>query len=141
MVKLKDAVVPVGLLEEVAVVKGLVKDGLGDVFAVDGDQLQPLLGPLFARDGGLSLPAPPRAVSAGDLDGVPDVFFTASDDVVVRRNRGSWAFSEFRQGIGMGTRLSVSVGDVDADGDPDVAVTFSTSADATRTAVVRNRAR
>jgi hypothetical protein len=164
------------------------RDGLGDVFAVDGDQLQPLLGPLFARDGGLSLPAPPRAVSAGDLDGdgdvdlaaivgmevkllentgvafaerlsfpaprasavevrdfdldgVPDVFFTASDDVVVRRNRGSWAFSEFRQGIGMGTRLSVSVGDVDADGDPDVAVTFSTSADATRTAVVRNRAR
>ncbi len=34
MVKLKDAVVPVGLLEEVAVVKGLVKDGLGDVFGL-----------------------------------------------------------------------------------------------------------
>jgi hypothetical protein len=76
-----------------------------------------------------------------DLDGVPDVFFTAGDDVVVRRNRGQWALSEFRQPVGAGTRLSVAVGDVDGDGDLDVAVTFSTGADATRTAVVRNRAR
>jgi hypothetical protein len=76
-----------------------------------------------------------------DLDGVADVAFTAGDDVVVRRNRGGWAFSEFRQGVGAGTVVSVAVGDVDADQDPDVVVTFSTGGDATRTAVVRNRAR
>ncbi|MBL8917624.1 MAG: VCBS repeat-containing protein [Myxococcaceae bacterium] len=89
--------------------------------------------------------AAPRALAVEvrdfDLDGVVDVFFTAGDDVVVRRNRGQWAFAEFRQAVGAGARLSVAVGDVDADQDPDVAVTFSTGADATRTAVVRNRAR
>jgi hypothetical protein len=119
-------------------------DGDVDLAAIVGMEVKLLenTGVAFAER--LSFPAPRASaveVRDFDLDGVPDVFFTASDDVVVRRNRGSWAFSEFRQGIGMGTRLSVSVGDVDADGDPDVAVTFSTSADATRTAVVRNRAR
>ncbi len=76
-----------------------------------------------------------------DLDGLADVFFTAADDVVVRRNRSGWAFSEFKQAIGAGTRLTIATGDVDADGDLDVAITFSTGADATRTAIVRNRAR
>ncbi len=76
-----------------------------------------------------------------DLDGVPDVFFASGDDVVVRRNRGGWIFSEFRQAVGAGTRLSVATGDVDGDGDLDVAVTFATGGDTTRTAIVRNRAR
>lgn len=76
-----------------------------------------------------------------DLDGLPDVFFTAGDEVIVRRNRGAFAFTEHRQAFGAGNRLSVAVGDVDGDADLDVAITFSTGADATRTAVVRNRAR
>lgn len=89
--------------------------------------------------------AAPRAFSVElkdfDLDGLPDVVFTASDDVVVRRNRRGWAFSEFRQNVGAGDRLSMAVGDVDGDSDPDVVVTFSTGQFSTRSAVVRNRAR
>lgn len=166
----------------------LDRDGLGDVLAVDAEGLRVLAGPAFVADGGLALPATPRALATGDLDGdgdvdlaalvgaevkllentgsgfaerasypasraqvvdvrdfdldgVADVLFTAGDDVVVRRNRGAWVFSEFRQAVGAGPVRSVAVGDVDADGDLDVAVTFSTSGDGTRTAVVRNRAR
>jgi hypothetical protein len=76
-----------------------------------------------------------------DLDGMLDVFFLAGDDVVVRRNRGQWAFSEFKQRAGAGLRISATTGDVDGDGDLDVAVTFSTGMDSTLTTVARNRVR
>jgi hypothetical protein len=81
------------------------------------------------------------AIQDFDLDGWLDLFFTAQDDAVVRRNRRNFAFSEFRQNLGAGTRLNVVTGDVDGDGDLDIAATFSTGSDATRTSVVRNRAR
>lgn len=119
-------------------------DGDADLAAVIGNDVKLFENTGLAFADKLTFAAPrAQAVEVRDfdLDGVADVFFTAGDDVVVRRNRGQWAFSEFKQTAGAGNRLSVSVGDVDADGDPDVAVTFSTGADSTRTAVVRNRAR
>lgn len=76
-----------------------------------------------------------------DLDGRPDVAWAAGDELVVRRNRSGWLFSEFRASLGMGARKSLAVGDVDGDGDPDVASTVSLGGDATRTNVVRNRVR
>lgn len=119
-------------------------DGDADLAAIIGNDVK-----LYENTGGalaekLTFAAPRTAiveVRDFDLDGVLDVFFTAGDDVVVRRNRGQWAFSEFKQGVGAGTRLSTASGDVDGDGDLDVAITFSTGMDSTRSAVVRNRVR
>lgn len=119
-------------------------DGDADIAAIIGNDVK-----LYENTGGalaekLTFAAPRTAIVElrdFDLDGVLDVFFTAGDDVVVRRNRGQWAFSEFKQGVGAGTRLSAASGDVDGDGDLDVAITFSTGMDSTRTAVVRNRVR
>lgn len=140
----RDAGLTLGALPSLLAVGDLDGDGDADLAAVVGNDVK-----LYENTGAALADkltfAAPRALALEvrdfDLDGVVDVFFTAGDDVVVRRNRGQWAFAEFRQSVGAGTRLSVAVGDVDADQDPDVAITFATGPDSTRTAVVRNRAR
>jgi len=140
----RDAGLSLSALPASVAVGDLDGDGDADLAAVLGSdvKLYENLGGAFAEKATFAAPrAQAVEVRDFDLDGVPDVFFTAGDDVVVRRNRGQWAFSEFKQSAGAGTRLSVATGDVDADGDLDVAVTFSTGQDTTRTAVVRNRAR
>ena len=76
-----------------------------------------------------------------DGDGAADVFFTTGDDVVVRRNRGKFTFTETRFNAGTGPRVSVALGDVDGDQDRDVAVTVSTGGDATKTRLIINRTR
>ncbi len=119
-------------------------DDDADLAAVVGDQVQ-----VFERTAsGFTLKATFPAVGASqvlvldlDLDGRRDVVFATSLDVLVRRNRGGWVFTEFATNAGPGPRLSVAVGDADGDGDPDLAVTVSTGGDATRTVVVRNRVR
>ncbi|MFO0600031.1 MAG: VCBS repeat-containing protein [Myxococcaceae bacterium] len=89
------------------------------------------------------------AASASDLrvfdldgDGLADLVFLSGVDLVVRRNRGNFVFTETKvTGVGAGTRLSVALGDVDGDQDTDVAITLSTGGDTTKTRVVRNRTR
>jgi hypothetical protein len=76
-----------------------------------------------------------------DLDGRLDVLWTQGTDLVIRRNRGSWLFSEVRAPIGPAPRLSFDLGDVDGDGDPDLVSTVSTGGDATRSQVSLNRVR
>ncbi|MFT3707973.1 MAG: VCBS repeat-containing protein [Archangium sp.] len=88
------------------------------------------------------------AMTPGDLhvtdvdgDGAADLLFTSADDVIVRRNRGNFVFTETRFNAGMGPRVSVSIGDVDGDQDRDVAVTVSTGGDSTKTRLIINRSR
>lgn len=119
-------------------------DGDLDAVAILGGAVTVLenLGSSFAVKTTWTDPAPSfLAVLDVDLDGQKDIAFATGDDVVVRRNRGSWLFSENRLTAGAGPRLSMAWGDADGDGDPDVAVTVLAGGDATKTFVLRNRVR
>ncbi len=85
----------------------------------------------------------PTGLRVLDLDGDahPDLFWSAGDEFVVRRNRGGFVFSETRVPAGTGVRTSVSIGDADGDQDLDLAVTVSTGSESTKTRVFLNRVR
>lgn len=87
--------------------------------------------------------AAPFSLRVLDLDGDrrPDLFWASGDELVVRRNRGAFVFSEVRLAAGAGARVSISLGDADGDQDLDVAVTVATGTDSTKTRVFRNRVR
>ncbi|MEW5739087.1 MAG: FG-GAP-like repeat-containing protein [Myxococcota bacterium] len=119
-------------------------DGDADLAALVADEVRLL------ENTGLGFAPKPSFPAAGagapsivdvDLDGRPDVLWPQGEEVIVRRNRGSFLFSEFRARLGAGTRLSFDVGDVDGDGDPDFAATVTLGGDATRTWVTINRVR
>lgn len=76
-----------------------------------------------------------------DQDGLPDLFWATGDDLVVRRNRTGWIFTEARVPAGAGARKSTAIGDADGDQDLDFAVTISTGTDSTKTRVFLNRVR
>ena len=76
-----------------------------------------------------------------DGDGLPDLFWASGDDLVVRRNRTGWIFTETRVPAGAGVRKSTSIGDADGDRDLDFAVTVSTGTESTKTRVFLNRVR
>lgn len=76
-----------------------------------------------------------------DQDGRVDLFWATGDDLVVRRNRSGWVFTEYRVPAGMGVRKSTSLGDADGDQDLDFAVTIATGADSTKTRLFLNRIR
>ncbi len=76
-----------------------------------------------------------------DADLRPDLFWTSGDELVIRRNRGAFIFSETRIAAGAGVRKSVALGDADGDLDLDVAVTVATGTDSTKTRVFLNRVR
>lgn len=81
-----------------------------------------------------------RAVDL-DQDGRVDLFWASGDELVVRRNRGGWVFTELRLPAGAGPRRSVALGDADGDQDLDVAVTVTTGAESTTTRLLLNRLR
>ncbi len=76
-----------------------------------------------------------------DGDGLFDLFWATGDDLVVRRNRSNWVFTEQRIPAGTGTRVSTAIGDADGDQDLDFAVTISTGTDSTKTRLFMNRVR
>lgn len=76
-----------------------------------------------------------------DGDGRADLFWASGEDLVVRRNRSGWVFTEVRVAAGAGVRKSTSIGDADGDQDLDFAVTTATGADSTKTRVFLNRVR
>jgi hypothetical protein len=76
-----------------------------------------------------------------DQDGLADLFWASGEDLVVRRNRSSWVFTETQVAAGPGVRKSTAIGDVDGDQDLDFAVTVSTGPDSTKTRVFLNRVR
>lgn len=76
-----------------------------------------------------------------DGDGRPDLFWASGEDLVVRRNRSGWVFSEVRVAAGAGVRKSTAIGDADGDQDLDFAVTTATGTDSTKTRVFLNRLR
>lgn len=76
-----------------------------------------------------------------DQDGLFDLFWSSGEELVVRRNRSGWVFTETRVPAGAGARRSIAVGDVDGDQDLDFAVTLSTGGEATKTRVFLNRVR
>lgn len=76
-----------------------------------------------------------------DQDGRADLFWASGEDLVVRRNRSAWIFTEFRVPAGAGPRQATALGDADGDQDLDFAVTVSTGADSTTTRVFLNRVR
>ncbi len=81
------------------------------------------------------------AISDVDLDGRPDLLWLSGTDVIIRRNNGGFAFTEFRVPIGSTAPLSFNIGDVDGDGDLDFVLTTSQGGEATRTDVKLNRVR
>lgn len=76
-----------------------------------------------------------------DQDGLMDLFWATGDDLVVRRNRSGWIFTEQRVPAGTGVRRSTAIGDADGDQDLDFAVTISTGTDSTKTRLFLNRIR
>ena len=76
-----------------------------------------------------------------DQDGLPDLFWASGDDLVVRRNRTGWIFTETRVPAGPGVRKSTAIGDADGDQDLDFAVTVATGTESTKTRVFLNRVR
>ncbi len=76
-----------------------------------------------------------------DGDGLIDLFWASGDDLVVRRNRTGWIFTEVRLAAGTGVRKSIAIGDADGDQDLDFAVTISTGTESTKTRVLLNRVR
>lgn len=76
-----------------------------------------------------------------DGDGRADLFWASGEDLVVRRNRSGWVFTEVRVAAGAGVRKSTSIGDADGDQDLDFAVTTATGAESTKTRVFLNRVR
>ncbi len=119
-------------------------DGDEDLVAVTSAGIE-----LFENSGvGFAARATFTATAAGELrvldldqDGLFDLFWTTGDDLVVRRNRSGWVFTEHRVPAGMGVRKSTSLGDADGDQDLDFAVTITTGADSTKTRLFLNRIR
>ena len=85
----------------------------------------------------------PTELRALDLDGdgLVDLFWATGDDLVVRRNRTGWIFTQTLVPAGAGPRKSTSIGDADGDLDLDFAVTVSTGTDSAKTRVFLNRVR
>ncbi|MDP1828495.1 MAG: VCBS repeat-containing protein [Archangium sp.] len=119
-------------------------DGDEDLVAVTSAGIE-----LFENSGvGFAARATFTATSPGELrvldldqDGLPDLFWATGDDLVVRRNRAGWIFTETRVPAGAGARKSTAIGDADGDQDLDFAVTISTGTDSTKTRVFLNRVR
>ncbi len=76
-----------------------------------------------------------------DQDGRADLFWASGEDLVLRRNRSGWVFTEVRVAAGAGVRKSTAIGDADGDQDLDFAVTTATGTDSTKTRVFLNRVR
>lgn len=74
-----------------------------------------------------------------DGDGRADLFWASGEDLIVRRNRSGWVFTEVRVAAGAGVRKSTAIGDADGDQDLDFAVTTATGTDSTKTRVFLNR--
>lgn len=119
-------------------------DGDEDLVAVTAAGLE-----LFENTGvGFASRATFAATAPGELrvldldqDGRVDLFWSSGDDLLVRRNRAGWVFTELRVAAGAGVRKSTAIGDADGDQDLDFAVTISTGPDSTRTRVFLNRVR
>lgn len=134
---LPSAVSAVGLAD-------LDADGDEDLAAISSAGVEVLenTGTGFAPRAAFTTTAP-TGLAVIDLDGDDrsDLFWSSGDELVIRRNRGAFVFSEVRVAGGSGPRLSIALGDADGDQDLDVAVTVSTGADSTKTRTFRNRVR
>ncbi|HEY0883452.1 MAG TPA: VCBS repeat-containing protein, partial [Archangium sp.] len=69
------------------------------------------------------------------------LFWASGDELVIRRNRGGWVFSQSTVPAGPGTRRSLALGDADGDQDLDVALTLTTGPESTTTRLFLNRVR